>query len=804
MAQLFGTSVPRREDPRLITGHGLYTGDVELPGMLYAAFARSQRPHAQIVVDVTRARSMPGVATVLTAQDLAGHVGLIPAAWLVPDSALKTTPRPALAEERVRYVGEPLALVVADTRAHAQDAALAVHVRYETLPHIVSARQALEADAPQLFEDIPANEVFHWRAGSPAEETDRAIEDAPVSVRTEVINQRLIPMAMEPRAMVADFNPGSGELTLWATTQNPHILRFLVSGALGLGEQQVRVIAPDVGGGFGSKIPFYPEDAAVAYASRLLGRPVRWTEERSEGFLSTTHGRDQIQELTLAGRMDGTLLALRIRAIANMGAYLSTAAPAVPTVLFGLITAGAYHIPLVHVDVTGAVTNTTPTDAYRGAGRPEATFAIERLVDLFAAKVHMDPAEIRRHNFVPKDAFPYTAATGLTYDSGNYEGALDKALEIVEYAGLRRLQEGMRREGRYLGIGLSSYVEVCGLAPSKFAAATGFQGGLWDSATIRVHPSGKVTVLTGISPHGQGEETTFAQIVADRLGVPFEDVDVVHGDTARVSMGWGTYGSRSTTVGGGALAQAADRIMEKARLIAAHLLEAEAGDIDFTDGRLHVRGVPTRSVTLKDVALAAHLAWDLPKGVEPGLEASSAFDPADLVYPFGTHIAVVEIDPRTGVTTLKRYVAVDDCGRVINPMIVEGQVHGGIAQGVGQALWEGALYDSDGQLVTGSLTDYAVPKASNLPVFELARTETPSPHNPLGVKGIGETGAIASTPAVVNAVLDALRPIGVEHLDMPLTPERVWRAIEAAREVAAAREERSDLLARAGKAGDGA
>jgi carbon-monoxide dehydrogenase large subunit len=778
MPTLFGTPVRRREDARLIRGEGMYTDDVRLPDMAYAAFVRSTHPSARIRVDAAAARSLPGVLAVFTADDVAGRVGDVPTAWLVPDSGLRTPPRPVLARDVVRYVGEPIAMVVARTRALAADAAAAVSVTYEPLPHVTDARAALAPDAPQVHDGVPGNVLFTWRAGD-REATDRAFAEAEVQVSLAIRNQRLVPAAMEPRAAVAAPTPEGG-LTLWTTSQNPHIARFVLSGMLSLSEQRLRVVAPDVGGGFGSKIPVYPDEAMVAHAARVLGVPVKWTETRSEAFVATIHGRDQVQDVAMCGRRDGTITGIRVRATANMGAYLSLAAPGVPTILFGLIVPGAYRIGAVDVEVVGVATHTTPTDAYRGAGRPEATFLVERLVDTFARRIGMDPAEVRRRNFVPASAFPYATPTGLVYDSGDYAAAMDRALEAVGYEAMRRRQEDLRREGRYLGIGLSTYVEVCGLGPSKVAGAVGFQGGLWESATVRVHPSGKVAVIIGASPHGQGEETTFAQIVADALGAPFEDVEVVHGDTAATPMGWGTYGSRTTPVGGGAVSLAARRVADKARRLAAHLLEAAEEDVVVTDGRYHVAGAPARSLSFADVALQAHLAWRLPDGMEPGLEASAFYDPENFVFPFGCHACVVEVDRNTGEVRILRYVAVDDCGRIINPMIVDGQVHGGVAQGLGQALWEGAVYDESGQLVTASFLDYALPRARLMPHIETLHTETPSPHNPLGVKGVGETGTIAATPAVVNAVVDALGPLGVEHVDMPMTPERLWRILSGA------------------------
>ncbi|WP_324716637.1 glyceraldehyde dehydrogenase subunit alpha [Carboxydochorda subterranea] len=776
MATIFGTAIRRREDPRLITGRATYTDDIRLPGMVYAAFLRSPHAHARIKrIDTSRARALPGVLAVFTGMDVAGKLGNIPTAWLVPNSDLKTPAHPPLATEKVRYVGDGVAMVVAEDRYTARDAVELIEVEYEVLPAVVDQEKAVQDGAPQVHDDVPRNIAFVWRAGGG--DPDRAIQEAEVVVRQRIRNHRLIPSAMETRGAVAQFNPASGEMTVWLTSQNPHIHRVLMSGVLGIPEHKLRIVAPEVGGGFGSKIPFYPDEALVAFAARQLGRPVKWSEERRENYVATTHGRDHIQDVVLAGRRDGTLTAIKVKALANLGAYLSTAAPGVPTILFGLMLQGAYRIPNVGVEVVGVLTNTTPIDAYRGAGRPEATYIIERMVDLFAREVGMDPAEVRRRNFIPSDAFPYNVPTGLTYDSGNYAGAFDKALEAVDYEGLRRQQQELRKQGRYLGIGLASYVEICGLGPSQVAGAVGFQGGLWDSALVRVHPTGKVTVYTGTSPHGQGEETTFAQIVAQELGIPVDDIEVVHGDTGSISMGWGTYGSRTTPVGGSAVALAARRVVEKARKVAAHLLEAAEQDIVFEDGRFYVKGSADRSRSFQEVALQAYLAWNLPPDIEPSLEASAFYDPANFVYPFGTHVAVVEVDAATGRVKLLRYMAVDDCGRVINPMIVDGQVHGGVVQGIGQALWEEAVYDENGQLLTGSMLDYALPRAHMVLPIETDRTETPAPQNPLGVKGVGETGTIAATPAVVNAVLDALQPLGVRYLDMPLIPQKIWAAI---------------------------
>lgn len=777
---LVGTPVRRREDARLIRGRGQYTDDLKLPGMAYAAILRSPHAHARIrAIDTSRAAALPGVIRVYTGRDLEGKVAPVPTAWIPPDSGLKTPAHPALAVDTVRYVGDGVALVVAEDRYTARDALDLIEVDYEVLPAVVDQTAAVAEGAPLVHADVPRNIAFHWKVGNAREET---FAQAEVVVRQRFVQQRLIPNPMEPRAALAQYEPATGMLTVWMTSQNPHIHRVLLSGILGIPEHRLRVVAPDVGGGFGSKIACYPDEVLTAFAARDLGRPVKWTEDRGEHFLATTHGRDQVQEVELAGTRDGRVQAIRVKAYANLGAYLSTAAPGVPTILFGLIVTGAYAIPEASSEVYGVFTHTTPTDAYRGAGRPEATYLVERMMDLYARQIGMDPVEVRRKNFIRREQFPYTNPFGLTYDSGHYEGALDEALRRLDLPAFRARQAADRARGIYRGVGFSTYVEMCGLGPSQVAGAVGFQGGLWESATVRVHPTGKVSVFTGASPHGQGEETTFSQLVADRLGVPLEDVEIVHGDTDRIPMGWGTYGSRTTVVGGAALALAADRVVEKAKQIAAHLLEVAPADVVFEGGRFAVRGMPARSLGFADVALQAHLAWNLPPGVEPGLEASAFYDPTNFTYPFGTHVAELAVDIETGQVTLERYIAVDDCGPQLNPLIVEGQVHGGVAQGVGQALWEGAVYDAQGQLLTGSFMDYALPKARFFPAIETASTVTPSPHNPLGVKGVGETGTIAATPAVVNAVMDALAPFGITHLDMPLTPEKIWRAVRAAQD----------------------
>ncbi len=781
VTRLFGSSVKRVEDPRFIRGHGSYTDDIKLPGMAYMTILRSPYAHARIQrIETARAKAHPGVYAVYTAVDLRDKVGPIPCAWLIPDSDLKLPPYRALCAETVRYTGDAVAAVVASSQYIAHDALDLIEVEYEPLPVVTTQAAALAAGAPQLHTEAPGNLAFHWKFA--AGDADRALADAEVTLTERFTQQRLIPNAMEPRGAVAQWAPGMDELTLWNTTQNPHVARYLLSVTNGIPEHKVRVIARDVGGGFGSKIPFYPWDALTAFAARALGRPVKWIETRRENFVATIHGRDEVIEVELAARRDGTITGLRVKNWANMGAYLSTAAPGVPTWLFALIVPGCYDIKNYACDVYGVFTNTTPTDAYRGAGRPEAAFLIERMVDLLAHELGMDPAEVRRKNFIPKSAFPYTNVGTLEYDSGDYERTLDLALRQVDYQQLREEQRRVREQGRYLGIGLSTYVEVCGLAPSKAAGIMGFQGGLWEPATVRVLATGKVYVYTGTNPHGQGEETTFAQLVGEELGIPLADIEVVHGDTAQISMGWGTYGSRTTAVGGSAIVLAARKVREKAARLAAHLLEAAPEDIVFDAGRFHVAGSPDRAKTIQEIALMANLAWNLPEGMQPGLEEQYFYDPTNFTFPFGAHVCVVEVDAETGEVKILRYLAVDDVGKVINPMIVDGQVHGGVAQGIGQALYEQAIYDEDGQLLSGSMMDYTVPNARQIPPIETARTETPSPVNPMGLKGVGETGTIAATQAVVNAVVDALSPFGVRHVQMPMIPERVWRAIQEARQ----------------------
>ena len=778
--RIFGSGIRRREDPRLITGAATYTDDVTLPGTVHAAILRSPHAHARIGrIDTAAAASAPGVLAVYTGRDTEGALNPLPCAWIPPDSDVKAVAHPAIASEVVRYQGDAVAVVVAESRYQAEDALELIEVDYEPLPAVVHPERAMDAGAPQLHDDAPHNQAFHWVAtgGDP----DAAFAAAEVVVQDTIIQQRLVPNAMEPRSAVASWLASMGELTIWSTTQNPHIVRFLCSLVTGVAEHKIRIIAGEVGGGFGSKIPVYADEMIAAFCAMRLNRPVKWTETRSENFQATIHGRDHIEHVELAATREGKITGIRSRVYAGMGAYLSTAAPGVPTILHGLMYSGPYAVGATRADIYGVFTNATPVDAYRGAGRPEATFLVERLIDLLAAELRLDPVEVRRRNLLPKFDDKCDVVTGLTYDSGDYEASLDLALNHADYPGLRREQEHQRQHGHLMGVGVSCYCEICGLGPSQVAGAVGFGGGLWESAVVRFHPSGKVNAYVGVSPHGQGEETTFAQIVSDELGVPVEDVEIVHGDTDNTPMGWGTYGSRTTAVGAGALQLGLTKIKEKARALAAHLLEAAEEDIDYADGQFFVRGSPDRSQSIQNLALMANVAWNMPAGMEPGLEASAFYDPPNFVYPFGAHIAVVTVDPDNGHIVLNRYIAADDCGPQINPMIVEGQIHGGVVQGAGQALWEGAVYDESGQLLTGSMQDYALPKAHMLPDIETLSTETPSPHNPLGVKGVGETGSIASTVTIYNAVIDALQPLGITRLEMPLTPERVWQAIQQAK-----------------------
>ncbi len=777
MGQYIGTAVKRKEDRRFLTGKGTYTDDIVLPNMTYAYIVRSPHAHAKIKkIDTSKVKAQKGVVAVFTGEDMQKDgVGSVPNGWQIGED-MKEPPHPPLAVGKVRHVGDAVAVIIAESRYSAKDAAELLEVDYEPLPAVTDAAKAIEPGAPLVHDEAPNNISFVWELGDKAA-TDEAMSKADHITRLEFINQRLIPNAIEPRSAIGSYDPAKDELTLYTSSQNPHVIRLLLCAfVLGIPEHKVRVISPDVGGGFGSKIFHYAEEIICAWATRKIGRPVKWTAERSESFMADAQGRDHHTVAELGLDKDGNILALRVKTIANLGAYLSTFAGGVPTWLYGTLLTGQYKTKHIYVQTTGVFTNTTPVDAYRGAGRPEATFVVERLVETAAHELNMDPAELRRKNFIPSDAFPYQTPVVMTYDSGNYEAALDKALKILDYKKWRDEQAKARNQGRLIGIGFSSYIEACGIAPSKVAGAIGARAGLFEAASIRVHPTGKVTVYTGSHAHGQGHETTFAQIVADGLGISIDDVEVVHGDTAQIPFGMGTYGSRSVAVGGSAIYQALEKIKAKARKIAAHKLEASEDDIEFKEGQFVVKGT-NKAVSFGDIALTAYVPHDYPEDLEPGLEDNAFWDPKNFTFPFGTHISVVEVDPDTGKVKILRYVAVDDVGNIINPMIVDGQVHGGIAQGIGQALLEGAVYDESGQLLTGSLLDYAIPKADDLPMFEVDRTITPCPDNPLGVKGAGETGTIASTACVVNAVIDALWHLGVRDIQMPLTPERVWRAI---------------------------
>ena len=767
---MVGARIRRREDPRLITGRATYVDDVKLVGMVHAAFIRSPYAHAKILrLQMAKAKAHPGVLAVFSGADLhaAGMTASLPVAHKLPD--LKTPPHYPLAVDEVRFVGEAVAVIVASDPYVARDAAELVEVEYDELPVVVDLEKATTSGAPLVHSALGSNVAYAmpFKAGDP----DGAFASADVVVRRRLINQRLAPVPIETRGVVAQWDAGAGRVTIHSSTQIPHLLRTQLSLVLGLAENKVRAIAPEVGGGFGSKLNVYAEEAVIAWLAMRLGRPVKWSETRSECFQAMIHGRDQIDDCEIAAKRDGTITGLRVRILANLGAYHQLLTPVIPTLTL-LMAPGCYRIANVDIEAKGVFTNTMSTDAYRGAGRPEATYLIERLMDLVARKLELDPADVRRRNFIEPSAFPFTTSTGLTYDSGDYANTMEKALQLADYRGLRTRQAALRKEGRFLGIGLSTYVEVCGMGPSAAMPAAG-----WDSATIRVEPTGSVTVLTGISPHGQGEETTFAQLVADELGIPIDNIAVVHGDTDIVQYGVGTFGSRGTAVGGSALKLAIETIQAKAIRIAAHQWEANPDDVEYRDGKIGVPTDPSKSMTTAEAGFLAFMGDKLPPGLEPGLDATRRFEPPNFVYPFGTHVCVVEIDSETGQVKIVRYVAVDDCGKVLNPMIVEGQVHGGIAQGMAQALYEEVVYDEYGQLLTGTLMDYAIPHAEQVPHFELDRTVTETTVNPLGVKGVGEAGTIGSTPAVVNAVMDALAPFGVEHIDMPLRPEKLWKAM---------------------------
>ena len=776
--RLIGKSIKRREDPRFITGRGTYVDDLKLPGTTYAVFIRSPHAYARIKkIDSAAAAKHPGVVAIFTGADMTG-VNSLPCGWLLPE--LKVPPHMPLAGGAARYVGDPVAVVIADTQDAAQDAADKVKVTWEPLAAVSATDKATASGSPQIHEVAPSNVAFKWQIGDAAA-VEAAFRGATV-VKKRIVNQRLVANPMEPRACLARYDDATGDLTLWVTSQNPHVHRLLMAAfVLGIPEHKVRVIAPDVGGAFGSKIFLYNEETICSWATRKIKRPVRWTSTRREAFQTDAHGRDHVTEAEMGFTREGKIVGLRVKTIANLGAYLSTFAPAVPTYLYATLLNGVYEMPAIHADVTGVFTNTVPVDAYRGAGRPEAAYLLERMIEAGAAALKMDCAELRRKNFIPKFDNGYQTKVALSYDSGNYGAAFDKLLAMLDYRKFRADQEAARKQGRLMGIGFSTYIEACSIAPSKVVGSLGAQAGLYESGKVRVHPTGGVTVYTGSHSHGQGHETTFSQLVADELGIPMEQIEIVHGDTGAIPFGMGTYGSRSASVGGTALLMSLRKIKEKGKKIAAHLLEASPDDMEYANGQFQVKGAPGKAVPFGQVALTAYVPHNYPEGLEPGLEETSFYDPSNFCFPFGAHACVVEVDRDTGHVKILRYLAVDDVGNVMNPMIVDGMVHGGIAQGVGQALWEGAVYDG-GQLVTGSMMDYAMPKADMLPMYETDRTVTPTLVNPLGVKGAGETGTIASTPAVVNAVVDALAPLGVDHIEtMPLSAERVWTAMQKAK-----------------------
>ena len=771
-----GRSRRRKEDARLITGQTRWTDNITLPGLQHLAVLRSPMAHARITrVDVSPALERPGVLAAFSGSDLADELGILPCAWPVTPDMVHPDHHP-LATDEVRYVGDAVAVVVARSRYEAADALEAIEVDYEPLPAVLDMEEALK-DEVLVHSDKGTNKSFRWPFDGG--DYDAAKAKADVVVKRRFIQQRLIPAAMEPRGVVVEPIAAANEFTMYTTTQIPHILRVMLAIVTGIPEQKLRVVAPDVGGGFGSKLDVYAEEVICLIVAKRLGRPIKWTESRSENFQATIHGRDQIQDIEIAATSDGTILGVSADLMADMGAYLQLVTPGIP--IFGaFMYNGIYKMEGYRFRCTGVFTTKTPTDAYRGAGRPEATYALERIVTELAAELGMDPMEIRRKNWIKHEEFPYTTIAGLTYDSGNYEAATDKAMETFGYDALRREQQERRdrKDPVQLGIGISTFTEMCGLAPSRVLGSLSYGAGGWEAAAIRMLPTGKVEVVTGTSPHGQGHVTSWSQIAAEALGVPFDDVEVIHGDTGSSPQGMDTYGSRSLVIGGVAVHLAAQKVIDKARRIAAHLLEADEGDLEFADGVFSVKGSAEAKKTIQEVSLAAFAAHDLPEGMEPTINAESVLDPDNFSFPHGTHLCAVEVDTDTGFTKIRSYVCVDDVGSVINPMIVEGQIHGGIAQGIAQALYEDAVYDGEGNLVTGSLVDYLVPAAPDLPTFTTDRTETPATSNPLGVKGVGEAGTIASTPAVMNAVVDALRQYGINDVTMPATPERVWRAIK--------------------------
>ncbi|MSO64861.1 MAG: xanthine dehydrogenase family protein molybdopterin-binding subunit [Alphaproteobacteria bacterium] len=775
-----GASVRRKEDQRFLTGSGSYVDDLSRPRQTHGYFLRSPHAHARLkAIDTKKALKAPGVLAIFTGKDVAAaKLGHLFCGWTITDrhgQPMKTTPHPILALDTARYVGDQVAFVVAETRDQAAAAAELIAVDYEPLPAVISSRDAIKSGAPQVHKEVPGNLIYDWVLGDQAA-TDAAFAKAHHITKIDLVNNRLIPNAMEPRASLGEYDRGTDRFTLYTTSQNPHVHRLALSAFIQIApETKLRVVAPDVGGGFGSKIFIYAEECVVLWASKLVGRPVKWTADRYESFQSDAHGRDHRTHAELAIDKNGKFLGFRVQTIANLGAYLSTFSSAVPTYLYGTLLAGQYATPAIFCEVKGVVTHTTPVDAYRGAGRPEATYVVERIVEEAARELKIDPAELRRRNFIPAGAFPYQTPVALQYDSGNYVGALDKALTLADYAGFAKRKADAAKRGKLRGIGFSSYIEACGIAPSQVVGSLGAGVGLYEAAGVRFNATGGVTVFTGTHSHGQGHETTFAQLVSDRMGVPIEQVEIVHGDTDRIPFGMGTYGSRSLAVGGSAIDKAMDKIIAKGKKIVAHLLEAAEGDIEFTRGTFKVTGTD-RKMSIAEVAFAAYVPHKLPTDqIEPGLDETAFYDPKNFTFPFGTHICEVEVDPDTGRTEIIQFTAVDDFGNVINPMIVAGQVHGGIGQGIGQALLEACVYDEKtGQLLTGSMMDYALPRADDVPSYTIGLTVTPCPHNPLGAKGCGEAGAIAAPAAVMNAITHA---IGTS-LEMPATPARVWQALQ--------------------------
>ena len=780
-----GAAVRRKEDHRFITGKGQYVDDINRPNQLYAVILRSPLAHGKIKsLETDAAKAAPGVVAVFTGADMAAAgVGGLPCGWGITSSdgsPMAEPGHPPLAVDVVHHVGDQVAVVLAETKAAARDAVELIEVDYDDLPAVASLDAAAAEGAPLVWDDAPGNICFDWEIGDAAA-TDAAFAKAAQVVSIDIVNNRLIANAMEPRAAIGDYDSGKDEYTLFTTSQNPHVIRMLMGAfVLGIPEHKLRVVSPDVGGGFGSKIFHYAEEAIVTWASKQVDRPVKWTADRSESFISDAHGRDHVSHAELALSEDGEFLGLRVDTRANLGAYLSTFGPAVPTILYATLLAGTYKTPAIHARVRGMFTHTVPVDAYRGAGRPEASYLLERLVDRAAKVTGIDPIELRRRNFIKPDEFPYQTPVALEYDIGDYDAAVDKALELADYDNFAQRREESASRGKLRGVGIATYIEACGIAPSNVAGALGARAGLYEAGTVRVNPTGSVSVFTGSHSHGQGHETTFAQLVTEALGVDFDNVSIVHGDTAKVPFGMGTYGSRSAAVGGVALMNALEKIRTKSRKIAAHLLEASAEDIEFKDGKLTVVGTD-RSVAFGDVAMAAYVPHNYPLDtLEPGLEETAFYDPKNFTFPAGCHICEVEIDPDTGVVDVVSFTAADDFGRIINPMIVEGQVHGGVTQGIGQALYEQCVYDDSGQLLSGSMMDYCLPRADNVPNFAVTTNVTPCTHNVLGVKGCGEAGAIAAPPAVINAVVNALAEYEIDDMPMPATPERVWRAIQSA------------------------